>query len=156
MWKRAWFATIVLAGSMALSVSSAQAQEFDASGFEHPQFMSIIYGGAGVPKNKIVAFKWYVSSFVDELDNDRGCRGLIRSATKDAVTRAFLGTDIAGASMEASSPFGGRKPAGDDNILIVTDKGTRDADALIDRYSCASDVAVTIMHNIGVLYGVAR
>ncbi len=155
---RVWLRTGLLAVLSSLIVNAAYARQFDPSPFEYPEFMAIFYNGTNVPKNKLMTFKWYTSVFVDKLDKEHGCRSFIRSAMKNAVDQAATDQDSVNAAISSSLNGAFNGGAGnmspDDNLNLVVDKASRDADAFVDRYGCEAGIAGTILHNIGVLYGV--
>jgi hypothetical protein len=131
----------------------AQQPQFDASLFQNPDFITAIYNRTAAPKNQSKAFVWYTYGLVKILNQDRLCRSLLKATAHAAINQAYLKTDPVRETAAAQCLRGQCKtPTGLDNILIVTEQGSRDGDGLVVRVSCQSETGIRIIKNLDAIF----
>jgi hypothetical protein len=132
----------------------AQQPAFDPSLFQNPEFISAIYNQSAASKTKSKAFIWYAYGIAKVLNQDRVCRSLIKGTTQIAINQAFLKTDPVRETASAQCVRDScKRTAGMENILIVTDQGSRDGDGLVVRISCQSEVGLKIIRSMDAIFG---
>jgi TPR repeat protein len=133
---------------------------FDASAFQHSEYMAAIYNHTNISNVYSDAFKRYVFGLVNELASDRTlaidshCASLTKTALnlsnlrviKDVVPefKPNTGNSILGA-LQTLYVYGHRQQ---DYLAGLQEYGEGDAATMISRYGCQSEIAQKIVDNL--------
>lgn len=117
--------------------------QFDPSAFQNRAAMSALYSNSTLPDDGLL---WilYARKFALELRNS-SCRARFKASTLAAI-EGSLGR-FGGEFYDLSTQTPEKIPAAEGN-------GVDDADTLVDRYGCQSDVTNTILDNLDARFGV--